>query len=54
MSHNLFKKLPMYVAVLGLSCSEWDLVPWPETLGPQHWERGVLLAPGPPGRFQES
>ena len=33
-----------------LSCSMWDLVPWPGIEpGPLHWECGVL-ATGPPGK----
>ena len=39
----------IYLAVLGLSCGMWDLVPWPGIEPrPLHGERGVL-APGPPG-----
>ena len=40
----VFKKyLFIYLAALGLSCSTWDLVPWPEMeLRPLHWESGVL------------
>ena len=39
-----FKKiLFVYLAVPGLSCSMWDLAPWPGIeLQPLHWEHGVL------------
>ena len=44
----------IYLAALGLSCSMWDLVPWPETEpGPLHWKHGVLTT-GPPGKSSES
>ena len=46
----LKKYLLIYLALLGLSCSMWDLVPRPVVeLGPLHWEWGVL-ATGPPGK----
>ena len=38
----------LYLIALGLSCSMWDLVPWPGVEpGSLHWERRVL-ATGPP------
>ena len=48
---NLFlKKKFIYLTVLGLSCSMWDLVPWSGIrLGPLLWEHRVL-AIGPPGK----
>ena len=36
-----FKKKIIYLAGPGLSCSMWDLVPWPGR-EPLHWEHGVL------------
>ena len=40
---NILHTYLFYLAVLGLSCSMWDLVLWPGlNLGPLHWERGVL------------
>ena len=56
---TFFKKKIIYLAVPGyfrsslwrLSCSMWDLVPWPGIdPGPQHWKRG-MLATGPPWEF---
>ena len=44
-SLSLFLKkiLFVYLAVPGLSCSMWDLAPWPGIeLQPLHWEHGVL------------
>ena len=36
-------KIFIYLAVPSLSCSMWDLVPWPGSEpGPLHWELGVL------------
>ena len=49
---NLFIYLFIYLAASGLSCSMWDLVPWPWIKpGPLHWKRGVL-ATSPPGEPQ--
>ena len=46
----LKKKKFIYLAVLGLSCSKWDLVPCSGIrLGPLLWERRVL-AIWPPGK----
>ena len=40
-----------FLAVLGLSCSMWNLVPWPGiNLDLLHWGCRVLAA-GPPGKF---
>ena len=40
----------IYLAVPGLSCSMWDLVPdQGSNPDPLHWEHGVL-ATGPPGK----
>ena len=41
----------IYLAVPGLSCGMWDLVPSSSlTRGPLHWKHGIL-ATGPPGKF---
>ena len=36
------KKKKIYLAVPGLSCGIWNLVPWPgSNLGPLHWEQSL-------------
>ena len=56
---TFFKKNKNYLVVPGyfscslwsLSCSMWDLVPWPGIdPGPQHWKQGIS-ATGPPWKF---
>ena len=43
-------KIFTYLGILGLSCSMWDLVPWPGIEPrPLRWEQGVL-ATGPRGK----
>ena len=47
---SIFLYLFIYLAVPDLSCSIWDLVPWPR-IKPQslNWKHRVLT-PGPPGK----
>ena len=46
----LKKNVFIYLAMPGLSCGLWDLVPWPRIEpGPLHWERWILDS-GPPGK----
>ena len=48
----MFKIFFIYLAVPGLSCGTWDLVPdQGSNPDPLHWEHGVL-ATGPPGKSQ--
>ena len=53
----LFKKklfIFIYLAVPGLSCSMWDLFPWPRIEpAPRYWECEGL-ATGPPGKYLKS
>ena len=44
----LFSYLAMPGLNWDLSCSMWDLVPWPQ-IEPEHWDHRVLVT-GPPGK----
>ena len=49
-SPPIILKKNIYLSAQGLSCSMWDLVPWPGIKPrPLHWEHGVL-ATGPRGK----